>query len=81
MGRLAGFGYRQIVRHLRGEYTLAEAVAETKKLTRRFVHRQYAWFPLADSGILWLSVGPNAFETAAANLRAWLTEPGVAHSA
>ena len=58
---LSGFGYRQIIRHLRGQCSLAEAVEDTKKESRRFVHRQYAWFPLDDPNILWLEAGEAAF--------------------
>jgi tRNA dimethylallyltransferase len=57
---LSGFGYRQLIQHVLGRMTLADAVAETKKETRRFVRRQYAWFPLDDPNILWLNGGDGA---------------------
>jgi tRNA dimethylallyltransferase len=53
---LSGFGYQHIARYLRGELTLAQAAQQIKQLTRRFVQKQYAWFPLDDSNILWLDV-------------------------
>ena len=37
-------GYRQLVRHLRGEQTLESAVAEIVQATRRFAKRQLTWF-------------------------------------
>lgn len=37
-------GYRQIVRHLEGEWSLEHAIAETVKATRRFAKRQETWF-------------------------------------
>lgn len=77
---LSGFGYRQVIQYLRGECSLAEAVEETKKLTRRFVHRQYAWFPLNDPSILWLEAGPNALERAADSIRSFQAEPQVTFS-
>ena len=61
---LSGFGYRQLIRHLRGSLSLDDAVAETKTETRRFVRRQYAWFPLGDPSILWLEAGDQALSEA-----------------
>ena len=37
-------GYRQIARHLLGEWTLEEAVQKTVGATRRFAKRQATWF-------------------------------------
>ncbi len=37
-------GYRQMVRHVLGEWTLETAVAETIQATRRFAKRQLTWF-------------------------------------
>ena len=37
-------GYRQLVRHLEGDGSLAQAVAEIVKETRRFAKRQETWF-------------------------------------
>ena len=37
-------GYRQIVRHLEGEWSLEDAIGETVKATRRFAKRQETWF-------------------------------------
>lgn len=37
-------GYRQIVRHLEGDWSLDEAIADTVKATRRFAKRQETWF-------------------------------------
>jgi tRNA dimethylallyltransferase len=46
MGRNAGqaLGYRELMAHLRGEVTLAEAVDEAVRRTRRFARRQERWF-------------------------------------
>jgi tRNA dimethylallyltransferase len=57
---LSGFGYRQLIHYLRGSLSLDDAVTEAKKETRRFVRRQYAWFPLGDPNILWLEAGDQA---------------------
>lgn len=37
-------GYRQLVRFVRGEWSLEEAVADTVRATRRFAKRQLTWF-------------------------------------
>lgn len=37
-------GYRQLVRHLEGEWSLDTAIEETVKATRRFAKRQETWF-------------------------------------
>jgi tRNA dimethylallyltransferase len=53
---MSGLGYRQIGQYLRGEATLAEAVALIKKETRRFVRQQYNWFRLDDPRIHWFEM-------------------------
>lgn len=45
-------GYRQMVRHVLGEWTLATAVAETIRATRRFAKRQLTWFR-KDRNVTW----------------------------
>lgn len=37
-------GYKEIFRHLDGEWSLEKAVEEIKKNTRRFAKRQFTWF-------------------------------------
>ncbi len=59
---LSGFGYKQLIAYLRGELSLEAAVQQIKTETRRFVRRQYAWFPLDDPNILWLDAQHDAFE-------------------
>lgn len=41
---LRGLGYGRILDHLRGRYTVEEAVEEIKKETRRYAKRQMTWF-------------------------------------
>ncbi len=54
-GRTAprAIGYREVVAHLRGELTEAEAMAQTATATRRFARRQDSWFR-KDPRIVWL---------------------------
>jgi tRNA dimethylallyltransferase len=53
---MSGLGYRQLGQFLRGDVTLAEAVALIKKETRRFVRQQYNWFRLDDTRIHWFDL-------------------------
>lgn len=50
---LASIGYREICEHLRGECTLAEAVARIKTETHRLARMQHTWFRAADPRIHW----------------------------
>ncbi len=50
---LASIGYAEVVRYLRGEFSLEEAVEEAKRGTRRFARRQRAWFRRSDARIRW----------------------------
>jgi tRNA dimethylallyltransferase len=61
---LSGFGYQHIAKYLRDELTLAETTQQIKQLTRRFVQKQYAWFPLDDPNILWLDAEGDVVERA-----------------
>jgi tRNA dimethylallyltransferase len=49
-------GYAQVLRFLAGEYSLAEARAETVLATKRFVRRQESWFR-RDPRVTWLPAG------------------------
>lgn len=52
-------GYAQALAQLTGEMTEAEAVAETKALTRRYARRQVSWFRRYD-GVRWVESGTPA---------------------
>ena len=52
---MQGLGYRQLLRHLKEETTLEEAVEEIKRETRRFAKRQFTWFK-RDKRIRWFDV-------------------------
>jgi len=41
---LLSIGYKQALAHIHGECTLAEAIDETAKLTRRYAKRQLTWY-------------------------------------
>jgi len=61
-------GYQQMLRHLDGELTLAEARDETVKATRRFARRQESWFR-RDPRVHWLDASQLAEPLLAEALR------------
>jgi tRNA dimethylallyltransferase len=63
-------GYQQMLRHLDGGWTLAEARAETVRATRRFARRQESWFR-RDPRVTWLEAGDDL----AARALAAITHP------
>lgn len=52
---MQGLGYKEIVLYLKGEISLADAIALIKRNTRRFAKRQLTWFR-KDPRIKWLKV-------------------------
>jgi len=46
-------GYRELARHLRGEWPLETALAAIRKASRNYAKRQFTWF-LKDARIRWL---------------------------
>ena len=71
-GRTAprAIGYREVIGHLAGDRSLAEAVEQTKTATRRFARRQDAWFR-KDPRIVWVAHDdPDRVETAVAAVEA-----------
>jgi len=51
---MRSIGYAEVCGYLRGELTLAEAVARTKTATHRLARMQANWFRLTDARIHWL---------------------------
>ncbi|HEY3958838.1 MAG TPA: tRNA (adenosine(37)-N6)-dimethylallyltransferase MiaA [Streptosporangiaceae bacterium] len=49
-------GYAQLLRHLAGEWTAGQALAETVRATRKFARRQESWFG-RDPRVAWLDAG------------------------
>jgi len=71
-GRTASraLGYAQVLRFLDGEWTEAEAAAQTVQATRRFVRRQESWFR-RDPRVVWLpGPGPENADQAITAVRA-----------
>lgn len=59
---LSAIGYREMVAVLRGEMTLDEAVAQMKRLTRRFIRHQANWFNEKDPAIHWFEASPETVD-------------------
>ncbi len=54
---LSAIGYAQIIKFVRGELPMAEAITDIKRKTRTFVRRQAAWFRSSDPNIHWFEAG------------------------
>ncbi len=52
---LQAIGYKEMIRHLKGELTLDEATTLIKRDSRRYAKRQYTWFR-KEEGIHWLDI-------------------------
>jgi tRNA dimethylallyltransferase len=58
---LSAIGYAELVRYVRGEISLDEAVTSIKRRTRIFVRRQSNWFRPDDPAIHWFQAGPDTW--------------------
>ena len=50
-------GYKETLRHLRGELSLDEAIDLTRRDTRRYAKRQWTWFR-KEEGVAWFATDP-----------------------
>lgn len=62
---LTSTGYRELIRYLRGEIPLDEAIRLVKYSTHAYIRRQYAWLR-RDPRLIWLEQGPGLVERARA---------------
>lgn len=58
---LDGFGYRQMMAHLRGETSLEQAARDYRTATYKYIRRQMTWFR-GDKRIHWIESAPQAIE-------------------
>ena len=63
-------GYKELLAHLAGEWTLDEAVAAAVSRTRQFARRQRSWFR-RDPRITWLGAAANPVDLLPALLGDW----------
>jgi tRNA dimethylallyltransferase len=68
----SAIGYPQLIAAQQGQCTMEEAVAEIKRLTKKFVRRQYTWFKPTDPQIHWLSIGENTLLDAEQAVRTFI---------
>ena len=54
-GSMKGLGYKELLRYLKGECTLEEAVRTIKRDTRHFAKRQITWFK-REKDVIWLNL-------------------------
>ncbi len=55
-------GYRELARHLAGEYDLATALQKVKAAGHRLARHQYGWFRLSDPRVHWLDIRESDLE-------------------
>ncbi len=71
---LNSLGYSQVMRHLRGELTLADTLDLTQRETRRYAKRQLTWFR-KENEVLWFDgfgSDPSVQASAQSRVRAFL---------
>jgi tRNA dimethylallyltransferase len=69
---LQGLGYKEIISHLEGRLSLAEARALFQRHTRRYAKRQLTWIR-GDERYAWLDVGDDPPEVVAERIRAMIS--------
>jgi tRNA dimethylallyltransferase len=65
-------GYRELIAHLRGEMSLADAIEQIKIATRQLARRQMKWFRRFE-GVTWLTGDSPLDEKLNAVLKLWRT--------
>ncbi|MBI4928689.1 MAG: tRNA (adenosine(37)-N6)-dimethylallyltransferase MiaA [Anaerolineae bacterium] len=72
LNTLSAIGYRETAAVLAGEMSVEEAKTAMRRLTRRYVRQQGAWFREEDPTIHWFSVSEQTPEQVVGLIRAWL---------
>ena len=69
---MKGIGYKELIQHLKGEYSLDEAVAKVKQNTRHYAKRQLTWFRRYDQ-MQWFDLSTyNSGKEALEDMLSWL---------
>ncbi len=69
---MKGIGYKELIQHLKGEYSLEEAIEKVKQNTRRYAKRQLTWFKRYDQ-MQWFDLSIyNSDEEALEDMLSWL---------
>ncbi len=71
---MSSLGYREMIAHLDGRFTLDEAIQATKYATHRFIRRQLTWFR-REPGVRWLDrANGDAVALAESTVATWLAQ-------
>lgn len=62
LSAMSAIGYKQIIKYLSGEISLAEAVQQIKSKSRKYVRQQANWFRENDPDIHWFSAAADPTE-------------------
>jgi len=73
---MSGIGYAELTAYLQGQISLAEAVRQIQRRTRRFVRRQANWFKADDPRIHWYRAGANTLEALWPTVETFLQRQG-----
>lgn len=65
-------GYKEIIKYLKNELSLEEAISRIKFETHRLARKQFAWFREEDERISWLNVDDKLEERALNLVKGWL---------
>lgn len=68
---MQGFGYREMVEHLSGKFTLDEAIRRYQMATHRYMRRQITWFR-PDTRIHWIHADEGARGESLRLARTWI---------
>jgi tRNA dimethylallyltransferase len=71
---ISGLGYAQLASHLLDGLSLDDALAETRRMNRDFIRRQFTWFRGHDSGIQWLETDQFDPDALIDTSRQWLEQ-------
>ena len=67
---LSAIGYREMIAYVQGKMSLDEAIAQMKRLTRRYIRQQSNWFREEDAQIHWFDCDDDTPEKVVALIRA-----------
>ena len=70
---MKAIGYRHIIKYLKGDWSLEEAIRELQGDTRRYAKRQLTWFR-ADQEVIWVEA--EDFELVLKKVKGFLSEGG-----
>jgi tRNA dimethylallyltransferase len=72
---MSGIGYRQVIKHLRGEMSLEQAIESINIDSHRLVRQQYNWFKPADERIRWFDVTCSPYDAVVKSIAEFLAQP------